>query len=250
MFKRGWGFFLLILMLAMFIQTGFAQEKQAKTETGIIINSKPPGAFITLDGEYRITATTPCNLPGNLSGYYKLKAVFPGYENWRGDVVIVPGQKNTFMISLSAKTRFKAALRSMFLPGWGQLYSERQQRGYLYNLVAIGLGTGLLLADKNYKKKKDDYNLAVTGLNQATSLDEFNRLQRDVYNKNRSAYDAETTRNTFLIVAAGFYVYNILDAVMFFPEQKLVSRGAFSRVPAVSADFNGDEISLRLTASF
>jgi len=106
----------------------YAQETD---EAGTVINSEPPGAAISLEGDYTINATTPCRLPDNLNGRYMLRASMPGYESWSGDIMIVPGQNNYFSFSLSSKTRYKAALRSLFFPGWGQYYSGQRTRAFL-----------------------------------------------------------------------------------------------------------------------
>ena len=73
-------FFLLIL---------FSSGIYAQDDFGTTIISDPPGAVISLEGEYYLNATSPCRLPETLNGYYRLRAIMPGYESWAGDVVLV-----------------------------------------------------------------------------------------------------------------------------------------------------------------
>jgi Family of unknown function (DUF5683)/PEGA domain len=209
------------------------------------IDSNPPGAFLTLEGEYRISATSPCRIPDNIVGNYRLKARLPGYESWSGDVLILPNQDNTFALNLSPKTRLKASLRSLIIPGWGQYYSGQKSRSLLISLGTIGAGIGALVADNDYRRKRDDYYDARIDLANARTSEEIDRLWTLARTKNRDAYNAETTRNTLTGLAIGMWVYNVLDAMIFFPEHKLLSG-----LPKVQADFSGDKAQLKLTAAF
>jgi hypothetical protein len=209
------------------------------------IESNPQGAFITLDGEYKISATTPCRIPDNVIGSYHLKARLPGYESWNGDVLILPSQDNNFSINLSPKTRLRASLRSLFIPGWGQYYGGQKTRSMLVGLGTISAGISTLIADSDYRRKRDDYFQAKIDLANATTPEERDRLWELTRVKNRQAYNAETTRNTLVGLTIGMWAYNVLDAMIFFPEHKLLSG-----LPKVQAEFNGRAAQLKLTAAF
>ena len=72
-----------------------------------------------------------------------------------------------------------------------------------------------------------------------------------VFDRNREAYDAETTRNTIAVITAGVYIYNILDAIVFFPEKKLIFQGTVPMdLPKIEAGFDGETVGVKLTASF
>jgi len=150
-------YFMVFLMLALFCSTAIAQE------TGTTINSDPPGATITLNGEYKLSATTPCRLPDHIGGKFELVAVMPGYESWKGDITILPGQKNHYSLALSPKTRAKAALRSFFMPGWGQYYSGQDKKAFILNVGTLGFAVGTILTDGDFRRKRNDYNQAVIG---------------------------------------------------------------------------------------
>jgi hypothetical protein len=221
-------------------------------ETATIINSNPPGAAITLDGEYKLTATTPCRLPETIVGKFTLRAVMPGYESWSGNIMIIPGQENHFSFGLSPKTRLKAALRSIFVPGWGQYYAGERKKGYTINVVTLGFGLGTLLADHDFRQKRDDYTQAQLDLENATSYADVQRLRQLVIDKNREAYDAETLRNTFVYATAIMWTYNVLDAIIFFPDRKLYfhQESVPIKEAQIDPDIGPDKIGLKLTASF
>jgi hypothetical protein len=230
----------------------FGCAESIAQNTGAIITSNPPGAAITLDGEYKLSATTPCRLPDNVTGRFTLKATMPGYESWKGDIVIIPGQENKYSFGLSPKTRAKAAVRSLFMPGWGQYYSGQTTRAYVVNITTLGFGIGTIIADYDFRQKRDDYKQAQADLDNATSYEEISRLRQLVFDKNRDAYDAETTRNTFAIITAALWAYNVLDALVFFPENKLYFHqgGLPVKEAAIEPEVSLKKIGVKLTATF
>ena len=238
-----------ITALLILIVSGSLANAQ---EAGTVINSDPPGAVITLDGEYKISATTPCRLPNDVNGKFALKATMPGYESWKGDIVIIPGQPNNFTLDLSAKTRFKAAVRSLFLPGWGQYYSGNKSRGFLINGATLAVGISTIVAQYDFRNKRNDYDRAKLDLQNATTYEEIQRLQQVVQDKNRDAYDAESARNTLFYVTAGLWAYNVLDAVIFFPETRLYFNqpGIPVKQAALTPLYDGNAVGLKFTASF
>ena len=246
--RAAWRYCLLVTAICLSSSLAYAQETD---ETGTVINSNPPGAAISLEGDYTINATTPCRLPDNLNGMYKLRASMPGYESWSGDIMIAPGKNNYFSFSLASKNRYKAALRSLFFPGWGQYYAGQRTRAYILNAATLCFGIFAVKADSDFRKKRDEYFRAQVDLANATFYEDVAQLRSVQLDRQRAAYDAETTRNTLIGVAVGMYVYNILDAIVFFPEKKLIYQGILPKeLPKVEAGFNGEEISVKLTASF
>jgi len=234
------------LLLIMFSASACSQD-----DFGTTVISDPPGAVISLEGEYYLNATSPCRLPETLNGYYRLRAIMPGYESWSGDVVLVPGQNNRIMVKLSQKTRLKASLRSLFIPGWGQYYSDQKGKAYLFNIATIGFGIGAIITDSDFRKKRDNYFRAQLDLENATGPTEIAELRSEVINRQRDAYDAETTRNVMVGITAGIYLYNVIDALIFFPKREFYNQGAGSSlIPAVSTYIDSDRVGLKLTASF
>lgn len=238
----------LLSLAAVLALTGSLSAQEANT----IINSDPPGAAITLDGEYKISATTPCRFPETIVGKFTLRAMMPGYENWSGEIMIIPGQENHFTFGLSPKTRLKAGLRSLFMPGWGQYYAGNKTRAFVVNITTLGFGVGTLLADHKFRNKQNDYEQAQMDLDNATSYEEIARLRQLVIDKNREAYDAETLRNTFLYATAGLWAYNLLDAIIFFPDHKLYFHQESMPIKEahIEPEIDLDKVSLKLTASF
>jgi hypothetical protein len=109
-------------------------------------------------------------------------------------------------------------LRSTILPGWGQAYSGEKFRGYLITAATASAAVAVFYLDRSFDKKLNDYNRARDEFNSATAIEERIALKSYMDEKQRDAYIAETDRNTILAVGAALWAYNILDALLFFPE--------------------------------
>jgi hypothetical protein len=123
---------------------------------------------------------------------------------------------DTVWMSFRPKHVTRAVLRSMVVPGWGQLYNERPGHAWVVAATAATAGTTLLVAQIQYRDK----------------LQLFNELDA-TYRANptparlliRNAALAETARardfrrNT-AHVAIGVYALNLIDAVVFGPPHR------------------------------
>lgn len=203
---------LSILMILCF-SSAFAQ-----TESNITITTSPPGATVYLRGEMDLIANTPASLPATISGRYKAEVIRTGYETWKGDFTFVPGNPSNISIRLSRKTRIKATLRSMFIPGWGQVYSDNKLRGYLITTGAVATAAVIFHLDRRFDNKRNDFDIAQANYTNATTIEEKIALKAISDEKQQDAYRAETDRNTALAIGAAFWAYNVLDSFLFFPE--------------------------------
>ena len=100
-----------------------------------------------------------------------------------------------------ADPRPGAALRSMILPGWGQLYKGQKRKGY--SLVgAWGLTAGgTLVAHILRASAENDYLDAATTDEALRLYDDFNRWHQ--------------VRNNLFLASAGIWVYSYIDALVF-----------------------------------
>jgi hypothetical protein len=226
---------LIMGVLAIFCSAS-AQESE-----GILLSTNPSGATVHLFGPYDIVANAPARIPADISGRFRATVTRPGYETWKGEVSFVPGGNNDVEFMLSRKTRLKAAVRSLLIPGWGQRYYGESTRGSLYTAGVVVSAVGAYAMDRYYHKKRSEYNVARSDYYSATSIEERLRLKDVLDDKQRAAYDAETDRRTILVLGAALWTFNILDALLFFPEQDVI-------YPTVSS--LGDGASISLNARF
>lgn len=210
----------------------------AQDESNITITTSPPGATVYLRGELDLVANTPASLPPNIAGRYKAEITRPGYETWKGDLAFVPGSPNNVAIELSKKTRVKAMLRSLLVPGWGQIYSGDEFRGYLITAGAVMTAAAVFGLDRSLDKKLTDYDMARSNYNSATAIEDRVALKSYLDEKQREAYNAETDRNTALAIGVALWGYNILDALLFFPDSDAYFPGITSLGDGAALTFN------------
>lgn len=218
-----------------------AAGSRAQDTSKIVINTRPAGATVYLNGDYELVANTPARLPLDIAGRYKARITRPGYETWKGELTFVPGSANDFDITLSMKTRYKAAFRSMFIPGWGQIYSGQSAKGMLFTASAVIFAGAIVYADRVYGDRHRDYNIALADFNSASSIEEKNRLRLVLNDKQRDAYDAETDRNLTIAFGIGVWALNMVDALVFYPVNDVF-------YPTVTS--LGDGAAVGLTARF
>ena len=103
-----------------------------------------------------------------------------------------------------------AVMRSMLVPGWGQLYKEERKKGWL--LVGLWGATagGTLIAHANRSRTEKRYLASETQAQAASRYRPF-----DTWHK---------IRNNLFMAAAGIWVYSYIDALL--PSQPATS--AFS----------------------
>jgi len=211
------GFIILVFFL---FQPAFPQEEEAKSEAGLVITSVPSGVTVFLEGEYSLVATTPATLPLGLKGSYRVKAFKEGYEGWSTHIWLDGSTPKLLSITLVPKTRLKGALRSAFIPGWGQYYYGERKKAFLFSFSVLGTAIAYVIADDNFSNKNDAYVSAKNDYNAARSAEEINRLKQILDQKQREAYDAENLRRTTLVLLAATWGFNLMDAIVFLPSFK------------------------------
>jgi hypothetical protein len=212
--------------------TAIAQQAAVQKTDNVVLTTNPPGATAYFSGAYSLVVNTPAILPSNLSGTYKIRITRPGYESWKGELALLPGNSNNVNIDLIRKTRLKAGLRSLFIPGWGQYYGGSSIRGAVFTLSIIGAGAVLYESDKKYGDKRTAYDVAHQNYDNAASITQRELLRPILESARQTASKAETDRRRIFYLGVGIWVYNILDSVIFFPDES-----AF--VPTISATDNG-----------
>jgi len=207
----------------------------------IVLTTQPSGATVHLNGEYDLVANTPARLPIDIAGQYKAKITRPGCETWRGTLTFLPGGPNEIDIKLKTKTRFKSALRSMIIPGWGQMYYGNSLRGSMLTSAAILSAASIIVTDHIYGNKSRDYNSALADFNGAKSIEEKERLKIILNSRQKDAYDAETNRNIAIAIGIAGWAVNVVDALLFFPDNDVI-------YPTITS--LGDGASITISARF
>lgn len=215
---------------------------------GLTITSNPSGAEVTLKGETTVTGITPTTFNYPLIGTYKVEIRKSGYETYKSTIVLDPTRDFSLQAELRSRSAAKAAIRSVFIPGWGQRYSGQPGKGFFFNIAAAGSVAAFLIVDNDYQKKFDRFDASQAAYSKAlssgSSFSEIESTFNQLKNDQSKAYDAETTRRITIGAVAGIWALNVIDALLFFPEH----RGTFTpRSVSILPDLNRGGVQLTLT---
>jgi hypothetical protein len=235
----------LITLLVGIILLAPAAYGQSDRAQQITITSRPPGCTVYLSGEYELVTTAPNTINEDLEGVYTVRAMRPGYEDWKSTVVFTPGTAQDVRIILTPKTRYRAALRSMFIPGWGQYYAGEKTRGFFWGGAIIASGVLGVIYETRYQDRKSDWEDAVTRFEQATTFDEKERLRDEALRLKQRAYDAENDRRLVWGIMGGVWAVNFLDALILFPTEDRFADLPLTLQP--TPDGSGSMITFTLT---
>ena len=189
----------------------------------ITIRSDPQGSLIELRGDATVSGVTPARFRHLLIGVYDLTLKKRGYETYQTKIDIDPARQMEVDVRLSPKTRFKTAVRSLFIPGWGQRYADKTGKGWAFTFLALSAGAVVYLTEDEFDFRMDEFrkieqeydSLAVVG-----NLDDLRRVKPFLDAAQAKAYDAENERRIAIGVAVGIWALNVIDALFFFPEER------------------------------
>lgn len=223
----------LLLTVLMLTATGFAQQ----TESAVNVRSNPSGCTVILSGDMTVAGITPTTFGQKLRGYYTLTAHLDGFETYHSSVLL-PGQGSTEIdITLSPKTRAKAGFRSLLVPGWGQIYSGSKTKGVLLTVATLAAGVTAGIFHLDYADKRDAFLEVEARYNAAREVSKREAMLDELYEAQKDANDAEETRLIGFAVLAGVWAYNVIDAVVFFPDYGIHLAGTDLSVrPEVAPD--------------
>jgi len=177
----------------------------------------PPGASLKING----LAMGPLPLAGPLTlgpGSYLVESELDGYVSFVQKVTLRDDADHVrLQVRLDRLSRRTAWTTSVLYAGLGQFYVGHKVRGWVYAAAETG---GLLTAlagelqrsnlRKDYLVLKDQYDNAIN----ANEITYYRGLAAAKY---ADMEDAESVRNTGLIVAAAAVGVSVLDALITFP---------------------------------
>lgn len=242
----------IILLISVQIICLFGNSKvraQGQNKRFVIIKTNPPGAMVYFDGETSIVGVSPLKLRPNLIGKYNITAFKNGFEKKNIQYYFRGDENGVLRLTLNPKTRFKASVRSLVFPGWGQYYSERKKFSLVLSVMTLGVG--LYTLDKHfvYKNAVDNYNTAIENFEKNKKDYEKHDEYWDVVVARHDAIDsAFIERENWMWITGAIWLYNFLDSIFFFPvtENTLLNK----TVPKISANYSNHSAALTLSIPF
>lgn len=239
----------LVALLALLLIPACAASQTGMTGD-LTVRSDPQGAFVKLEGGAVVSGVTPARFRHLLIGDYELTLKKDGYETYKTVIELDPSKQMEMDIRLAPKTRFKTAVRSMFVPGWGQMYAGKKTKGVAFFSLTVLAGVGYLFADDEWNYRYDEFarlrdefdSLSVEG-----NVEDLQRMYPDFVLAQEKAHDAETVRRVVIGVGIGIWALNVIDALFFFPEQ----RGTFTvKGLSLTPSADTEQVGLKLSMEF
>lgn len=240
----------ILTTLAFLVAWPLGLWAQTNAPGGLAVTTSPPGAEVTLDGEAVVVGISPTSFHHNLVGDYRVTIKRYGFETYKTRVTLDPTKQMALDVKLTSKTRLKSAARSLFIPGWGQRYTDQGTKGFFFTVLAAGSVAAFLLADEEFNYRNDLFkqqrHLFDSSVAAGTSYNQIAAIQRQVASTQQKAYDAETTRRVTIGIVAGVWALNVMDALLFFPsDQGSFSVGGLSFQPSAKPGTLGLAVSRR-----
>ena len=115
-----------------------------------------------------------------------------------------------------SSSRRNTLLRSLLLPGWGQLYRGDRLKGYGFMAAEMMMLTGFFLSARSYGQARDAY--LNFGVDDAVVIFDQQNSVADVTNELEARfvrYRSQGTRTNLVIgLAAGVWIANLIDALI------------------------------------
>lgn len=122
------------------------------------------------------------------------------FEELRAASADTPAQEKELRYLILQDPRPAAVMRSMLLPGWGQLYKQQQRKGILLMSAWGATSIGTLVAHVQRNKAEDHYLDAGT---------------LEALNDRYPAFDRwHRVRNNLFVAASAIWVYSYIDALL------------------------------------
>jgi hypothetical protein len=158
-----------------------------------------------------------------LEGSYELDINKLGYEKYHMRFDVAMGEFPQYDVNLKPKRPGKAFFRSFLIPGRGQIYSsDADNRGrlvmgmtYFVSTMACVGASGYLWND--FSKAKDIYEVAKLDYQNAVDINDVSSTQSIMSANHIIMSDKRSTAVLVTGLTVGLWVFNAIDAALFFP---------------------------------
>ena len=183
-------------------------------------------------------------------GTYELDINKLGYEKYHMRFEVAMGDYPEFDVDLKAKRPGKALFKSLLIPGRGQIYSSDQDHrsrfvmGLTYFATTMALASGSGYLWNEYFAAKDVYETAQVDYQNAVDIIDIGSTQSIMSDKHTIMSDKHSTAVLVTGITAGLWLYNTIDAFLFFPAEYKVKRFSLRAEPQFLAGEPGAKTKL------
>lgn len=180
----------------------------------ISIATQPSGADLFVNGGAKGKAPLKgMRLP---YGKHKVDASRKMFET-ASKSFTVDGPRYDLTIELTPKSKGKAILYSLLLPGAGQHYKGQHARGWLFTLGAAGSAGFALISENARKSAADDFEAARDAYHDAITQAEMDQYFAVMEDKWTEADDKAKLRDYSWYACGGIWLFNVVDAALGWP---------------------------------
>lgn len=192
----------------------------------------PPGATITVGGQ--TLGFLPLDGPLEIRpGRYEVTAELSGYQPFTRVVSVDSRQEAVVLhVRMQRLSRATAWRSNVLYAGLGHLYVGKKTRGIVYAAVETGGLLTAVVAELQRSNHRKDYLTLRSDYEAAVNADVVTALRAEADAKYAEMEDAESLRNTGLLVAAAAVVVSVADVLLTFPQ---VAAGPGPIAPATGA---------------
>jgi len=129
------------------------------------------------------------------------------------------GVTQTATSASRGKSRLGALVRSTFMPGAGQFYSNRRLWGWIWLGSEVAVGTLAYLEYSKYQTAYQDYNSLMTDYHNATDPQQIADLRSKAATTHQDLVTANDQLTTLLYAVGGIWVTNMVHALLTGPKE-------------------------------
>ena len=163
---------------------------------------------------------------------------------------VAMGEFPEYDVNLKPKRPSKALFKSLLIPGRGQIYSSDQDHrsrfvmgmAYFATTMALASGSGYLWTE--YFAAKDVYETTQVDYRNAVDIADIESTQSIMSDKHIIMSDKHSTAVLVTGITAGLWLYNTIDAFLFFPAEYKVKRFSLRARPQFLAGKPGAKTKL------
>ena len=151
-------------------------------------------------------------------GKHLLRVENKGYQTYQKELNINNIAPYMLNIDLQPKSKWKALAFSALLPGSGQLYLDYTLKGILLGGATIASATAAFLMYNQYNDDLNSFNDNKLLYENNIDLNKMTELYNGIQDSYKNMEDSAKNANMFTAIAAGLYVINLADILIFAPK--------------------------------
>ncbi|MCE5252355.1 DUF5683 domain-containing protein [bacterium] len=151
-------------------------------------------------------------------------------------------QDEESFVRVSVISKRDAIVLSALFPGLGQMTTGQKVKGVSFFLAEAASLVLFVNAHENYSTKKTTYDKDLKDFEAIATVGRGSYMTaekqfKDLKDQSKDLDDLHSIRNTAIIVAAGVYAYNLVDAIFFAPSssESRKAEGTKNRIEVTSS---------------